>query len=57
MPELVALNVRCILFIACSTFKKYKLIQSALDTGTFTFQVSKKQKQFQNAWNTEKCDM
>lgn len=57
MPELVAVNVRCILFIACSTFKKYKLIQSALDTGTFTFQVSKKQKQFQNAWNTEKCDM
>lgn len=35
--------VKChIYFIACSTFKQDKLTQSALKTGTFIFQVSKK---------------
>lgn len=37
--------VTSVLFKACGTFKQQKQIQSALDTYTFTSQVSQKQLQ------------
>lgn len=39
--KLFVLTVAFLLFKACSAFKQ-TLIQSALETGTITFQVSKK---------------